>query len=235
MQQHLQQFIKLITSNNLKGLLQFYVNSNEVENIEQLSFILQQAEIKPANYDYYQQLATGFIEVKGLSSSLISQITSNIALSFYTPGLQIKDNFKKIDNQHCNVLHYLFTHNKATPTNTPPPFNYVRSMMLFGSNTALCNALYQRNKQNLTPIEAYLFTHNNFAPLASHELAALLALIEIESNQQTIDIANYFLFIPTFKKLYGSQVKPLNKDEPRVILIATYYKKSVNEVIADIH
>ncbi len=235
MQQHLQQFIKFITTNNLKGLLQHYVDSSETENTEQLNFMFQQAEIKPANYDYYQQLATGFIEAKGLSQPLTSQITSSNALSFYTPALQIKDNFKKIDNQQCNVLHYLFTSNKVASVNNQPPFNYVRSMMLFGSNTALCNALCQRNKQNLTPIEVYLFTHNNFAPLASHELAALLALIEIESNQQTIDIANYFIFIQEFKSLYTDKVKLISKDLHRVILIATYYKKSIHEAITDIH
>lgn len=235
MQQHLPQFIKFITTNNLKALLQHYVDSSETENIEQLNFMFQQAEIKPANYDYYQQLATGFIEAKGLSQSLISQITSSNALSFYTPALQIKDNFKKIDNQQCNVLHYLFTSNKVASINNQPPFNYVRSMMLFGSNTALYKALCQRNKQNLTPIEVYLFTHNNLSPLASHELAALLALIEIESNQQTIDIANYFIFIQEFKSLYTDKIKLISKDLHRVILIATYYKKSIHEVITDIN
>ena len=117
--------------------------------------------------------------------------------------------------QQCNVLHYLFTNNQLVVANPPPPFNYLRSMMLFGSNKALCGALCQRNQQKLTPIEAYLFTNQNLAPLATHELTALLALIEIENKQQEIDSTNYLASTQAVSKLCRGQVLLANHELER--------------------
>jgi len=231
MPQHLQQFIKFITTNNLKALLQHYINSSENENIEQLNFMFQQAEIKPSNFTYYQELSTGFIEAKGFPNYLISQITTNNALNFYTQALQIKDNFNKTDIKRCNFLHYLFTNNKITPKINQPPFNYLRSMLLFGSNTSLSNALCQRNNNNLTPVEFYLFFHQNVEPLPNHEFTALLALIEIEQKKQVIEAINYHKFKHVLKILCKEQI---NNEQHRILLIAFYYRKPILEVIADI-
>ncbi|TYK65108.1 hypothetical protein [Colwellia echini] len=231
MQPHLQTLINLLTKNDLKLLLQHYIDSSEIENNEQLGFMFQQSEIKPSNFSYYQQLATGFIKVKGISKSLISKLKTHNTLSFFTPALQIKDNFKVTDDQHRNVLHFLFTNNKVLSANKQPPFNYLRSMMLFGSNNALRDALCQRNEQNLTPIECYLFTNNNLAPLANHELTALLALIEIESKQQEVNNVNYPLFIKKVRELCQGSTPSEIEELQRVVLIATYYKISIQSVL----
>lgn len=235
MQKHLQTLINLLTKNDLKALLQHYLDSSETENIVQLGFMFQQGQIKLSSFDYYQQLATSFIETKGFPVGLIAKIKTNNTLNFFTPALQIKDNFNKTDHQQHNVLHYLFTNNQLISASTPPPFNYLRSMMLFGSNEALSDGLCQREQQNLTPIEAYLFTNKNLTPLANHELTALLALIEIESNQQKVDQTNYSLFIQAVSKLCLDQAQLTNPELQRIMLIATYYTTSIKEVVSDMN
>lgn len=233
MQKHLQTLITLLIKMDLKALLQHYLDSNETENIDQLGFMFKQGQIKSSNFDFYQQLATSFIEKKGISSSFIAKIKTNDTLSFFTPALQIEDNFNKTDQQQRNVLHYLFTNNALAKNRIQPPFNYLRSMMLFGSNVALRDGLCQRDQQNLTPLEGYLFTNKNLTPLATHELTALLALVEIESKQQAVDPTNYSPHIQAVKKLCRDQVLLANHELQRMMLIATYYTISIEQVVTD--
>jgi len=231
MQKHLQTLINLLVKNDLKALLQHYLESSGTENIDQLGFMFQQGQIK--SFDFYQQLATSFIETKGLSIGLIAKIKTNNTLNFFTPALQIESNFNKTDRQQRNVLHHLFTNSQLSADNTQPPFNYLRSMMLFGSNEALLNGLCQRDQQNLTPIEAYLFANENLAPLANHELTALLALIEIENKQQEVDQTNYSLLIQAVSAICRGQDQLTNHELQRIMLIATYYTTSIKQVVSD--
>ena len=235
MQKHLQTLINLLTKNDLKALLQHYLDSSETENTVQLGFMFQQGQIKLSSFDYYQQLATSFIETKGFSIGLIAKIKTSNTLNFFTPALQIGGNFNKTDHQQRNVLHYLFTNNQLIAASTQPPFNYLRSMMLFGSNDALLDGLCQRDQQNLTPIEAYLFANINFTSLANHELTALLALIEIESKQQEVNQTNYSLFIQAVSKLCRDQALLTNHELQRIMLIATYYTTSIKQVVSDMN
>ena len=235
MQKHLQTLINLLTKMDLKALLQHYLDSGETENIDQLGFMFKQGQIKSPSFDFYQQLATSFIEQKGFPIALIAKIKTNDTLSFFTPALQIEDNFNRADPQQRNVLHYLFTNNQLAKTSTQPPFNYLRSMMLFGSNVALRDGLCQRDLQNLTPIEGYLFVNKNFSLLANHEFTALLALIEIESKQQAVDQTNYSLCIQSVSKLCRGQAQLPNHELQRIMLIATYYTISIHQVVSDMH
>jgi len=235
MQEHLKILINLLTKMDLDDLLQHYISSSEAENIVQLGFMFKQGQIKSSNFNFYQELATSFINNKGLPSALIDKIKTSNTLSFFTPALQIQDNFNTIDSEQRNVLHYLFTNNELITPDTQPPFNYLRSMMLFGSNTALQASLCQRDQQNLTPIEAYLITNKNITPLAPHEFTALLALVEIESKQQSIEQANYPLLIQTMTKLFKEQALIVNHELQRIILIATYYTTPVKQVVSDMN
>jgi hypothetical protein len=106
--------------------------------------------------------------------------------------------------------------------------------MLFGSNAALCSGICQRDQQNLTPIESYLFVNKNFSLLANHELTALLALIEIESKQQAVEQTNYPLSIQAVKILCLDQDHIPNHELQRIMLIATYYSISIHQVVSDI-
>jgi hypothetical protein len=220
---------------DLKALLEHYLDSSEAENIVQLGFMFKQGQIKSASFSFYQELATSFISNKAFPPALICKIKTNNTLIFFTPALQIKDNFNKADTLQRNVLHTLFTNNEVITPASQPPFNYLRSMMLFGSNVALRDSLCRRDQQNLTPIEAYLFINKNFNAVAPHEFTALLALIEIEGNQQVVVHDNYTLFIQTVGKLCQDQTLIANHELQRVILIATYYSISIIQVISDMN
>lgn len=233
MQKHLQVLIGLLSKMNLSSLLEHYLDSSEAENIVQLGFLFKQGQIKSSSFDFYQQLATSFIEKKGISTAFIGRIKTNDTLSFFTPALQVESNFSKIDHLQRNVLHYLLTNNPLERNSPQPPFNYLRSMMLFGSNVSLRDGLCQRDQQNLTPIESYLFANKNLSPLANHELTALLALIEIESKQQAIVQTNYELVIQAVSKLCRSQDLSTNHELQRIMLIATYYAIAINQVVSD--
>jgi len=234
MQEHLQTLIRLLQKNDLKALTQHYLNSDEVQNTAQLAFMFQQGEIKQSNFDYFQQLATAFIETKGLPNTVIAKIQTNSTLNFFTPALQLNNNFKQTDKHQRNVLHYLFTYHKVLSSAGQPPFNYLRSMMLFGSNNALREALCQRDEQNLTPIEAYLFNNKNLSPLALHELTAFLALVEVESKQQEIEPANYSRFIQLINPLFQEALSTSKDDLQRTVMLSTYYAKPIQNVIQDI-
>jgi len=242
MQQHLQILINFLTANNFKAALQHYIDSSEMENVAQLAFTYQQGNKKFANFDVYQQTATKFIKAKNLPVTLIARISTHDTLSFFTPALQFEHNFSKTNDQQRNVLHYLLIGNllagnslatNSTPANVQPPFNYLRSLMLFESNEPLCAALCQRDYQNLNPVEAYFYANPNLTNLPDHELSALFALIEIESKQQAIDDVNYLKVLLAVKKLCNENKISKNSELQRLILIATYYKKPIKQVIND--
>jgi len=244
MKEHIKILVELLTKSDLEGLLQHYLASNESENVTQLAFMFQQGQKQLSHYEFLQELTAKFIESKGLPLAVIERICTSDTLSFFTPALQLAENFIKKDEQQRNVLHCLFigkkllgikaTTNKNIETNQPPPFNYVRSMMLFGSNETLRSALCERDKNALTPIEVYLADNQNITALLVHELTALLALIEIENKQQVLVAENYGLVIQNFSQLCHQQEQIITDDLQRILLIATYFKKSVEQVITDL-
>jgi hypothetical protein len=234
MKQQMQTMINLLTKNDFDGLAQYYLSSSEVENIGQLAFLFQQGQKSSSRFDLYQQLITKFIGSKTLPEAIIREFKTSDMLSFFTPALLAEGSFNKVNQFQRNVLHYLLVGNPSFALDVQPPFNYLRSMMLFGSNEPLCNALCQRDTQNLTPVEAYFHYNQNLTGLPNHELSALFALIEIENKQQSVDEANYMQVIQAVQKICHTQVQDINENLQRLFLIASYYKKSVKEVIIDI-
>ena len=233
MKQHMQTLTHLLSKNDDNALLQHYLASNESENVVQLAYLFQQGMSDLAKFDFYQQLATKLIESKCLPTALIARFKTSDTLSFFTSALQLKDNFKELDHLQRNALHYLLAGSQLE-TNKPP-FNYLRSMMLFESNGTLRDALCQRDYQNLTPIEVYLFSNQNLTALPPHELTALLALIEIESKQQAVDATNYIPTIQAVGKLCRSQVQVISSELQRLILIAIYFTKPIKDIVNDIN
>lgn len=233
MKQHIQTLIDLLTKNDFSGLTEHYLCSSELENISQLAFIYLQGQKSLIKFGFYQQIATKLIAKKGLPLALIARFKDIDILSFFTPALQLKGNFNKTNQQQRNVLHYLLAGEQLGVTPVVPAFNYLRSMMLFERNETLCKALCQRDAQGLTPVEVYLSTNQNVLPLATHELSALFALIEIESKQQAITAANYWVTIKAVSKICRKQIQPINKELQRLLLIATYYKQPIEQVIND--
>jgi len=235
MKPHLQRLIDLLLKNNFKGALEHYADSSEPEKLVQLAFIFQQGNNKLSNFETYQEIATKFIKSDGLPKGLIAQVKTSDTLSFFTPALQLENNFSKTDHRQRNALHYLLAGNQTDKSNTPPPFNYLRSMMLFERNEVLCEALGQRDEKNLTPVETYLFAHPNLNDLLAHELSALFALIEIESKQQVVIDVNYESVIQAVKKYCNEQDLLISRDLQRVVLVASYYKKSLDQIVNDVH
>lgn len=231
MKQHIQTLINLLTTNDLTALHQHYLDSNESENIAQLAFVFQQGQKNLSKFEFFQLLATKFIESKGFPIALIAQIKTVDTLSFFTPALQLNDNFNKTNHQQRNALHCLFAGEQSVESNTQPPFNYLRSMMLFESNKTLRDALCQRDEQNLSPVEVYLFANKNLSAMPTHEFTALLALIEIQSKQQSVDDTNYFLVIQAIGELCRRQVQLISNELQRLILVATYYSKPIENVL----
>jgi hypothetical protein len=234
MKQHMQTMIDLLTKNDFDALLIHYSRSSDAENISQLAFLYLQGQKSIIKFGFYQQIATKWIEKKGLPVALISEFKSGDMLSFFTPSLQLEDNFNKTNQHQRNVLHYLLAGDQSRVTNVEPSFNYLRSMMLFERNELLCNGLCQRDSQNFTPVEVYLFTNKNLSSLPTHELSALFALIEIENKQQAIDDTNYKLITQHVAKICRSQVQSVSVESERLVLIATYYKKSIQEIVNDL-
>jgi hypothetical protein len=235
MKQHLQRLIDLLLKNNFEAALQHYADSSESENLVQLAFIFQQGNNKLSNFETYQTIATKFIKEKGLPEGLITQIKTSDTLSLFTPALQLENNFSKTDHRQRNVLHYLLAGSSTEKSKVQPPFNYLRSLMLFERNEVLCEALCQRDETNLTPVETYLFTHHNLTDLLGHELSALFALIEIENKQQVVTDVNYLSGIAAVGKRCKEQKVLISGDLQRLVLIATYYQKSVVQVVTDIN
>jgi hypothetical protein len=233
MKQHLQILKLLLSKNDDSALLQHYLTSKESENVVQLAYLFQQGIKEVSTFYFYQQLATKFIESKSLPIALITRIKTNDTLSFFTSALQLEDNFKKTDPLQRNVLHYLFAGDQLATNEFP--FNYLRSMMLFGSNNTLRDALCQRDHQNLTPIEVYLLYNENLTTLPAHEFTALLALIEIESKQQAVDTTNYIPTLQAVGKLCRSQVQLISSELQRLILIAIYFKKNINDTVNELN
>ena len=64
MPMHMQKLINFLTKNELKKVLEHYMSCSEAENVVQIAFLFQQGQIKNTSFDFYQQLATKFIESK---------------------------------------------------------------------------------------------------------------------------------------------------------------------------
>ena len=234
MKEHLKVLVDLLTKNDLKALLQHYLASNESENVVQLAFMFQQAQTQLTHFEFYQELVTKLIGSKTFPIAVISKISSNDTLSFFTPALQLEENFTTRDDRQRNVLHYLFVGKQLTEKDQSPPFNYIRSMMLFETNETLRTALCQRDNNNFTPLEAYLTINKNFTPLPAHELIALFALIEIESKQQAVVEGNYQVVVQAVNKLFHNQKQIINSELQRLILIAAYYERTIEHVVNDV-
>lgn len=228
MKPHIQTLIQLLTNKDFKALLTHYQQCNEQNKIDMLAFVYQQSQKSLSVFEFYQQIATKFIEAAGLPEALIMQINSSDALSFFTPALKLNQYFTRTNYLQRNVLHYLLAGKN-------PPFNYLRSMLLFESNEALSHALIARDCKDLTPVEVYLRVNNQFETLAPHELSALLGLMEAEQTLQAINPANLTYSINHVVKNLQQQGLSVNERVQRIGLMAAYYGKTACQIVSSLH
>lgn len=228
---HLTTFINLLSKQNLIKLLTYYKQCNEQDNWHQLHFLFEQSQKNNASSLELQTLATRCIATKKWSAHFSKQLKTADLLVFFTPALQLDDNFSLVDQQQRNVLHYVFHNCFGAQGSLQPPFVYLRSMMLFESNQTLINALGQRDKHHFTPFDIYLGANRQLAPLTPQEFTAALALIEIQNKLIPQLDNNLNAIMKSVQKLCQTHTIEPNEQLHRIQLIATHYKRPIKKVL----
>ncbi|MBQ4863274.1 hypothetical protein J8L98_16440 [Pseudoalteromonas sp. MMG013] len=218
--------ITLIKQQDIAAVYELYENSTEPDNILQLKFIYQSAQQNPQVYGFYQDLCEQLAQRKTLPTGLIAGINDSDRFNFFTPSLKHNGGFSQKNAQGNTVLHVLF----ANPSNILPPFNYIRSLLLFESNEGLIQALQQRNQQQLTAIECYFAYNPHFSALPRHELSAILALIEAQA--QLISQQSQVLAAICKRLKQCNNATKLDSQNHRVLLLATTYNLATKEVLS---
>ncbi|MFC3032271.1 hypothetical protein ACFOEE_07060 [Pseudoalteromonas fenneropenaei] len=153
-----------------------------------------------------------------IPNELIAGINDESRLTFFTPVLLSKEAFAQVNHQGNTVLHILF----ASPLAAYPPFNYVRSLLLFERNESLSKALAVRNQQQLTAIEMFFSHRKDLTALPNHELGALLALVEVERKLQITPLkANLPMIVKHLRKQHKAT---WTGAEQCHIMLASYYQ-----------
>ncbi len=228
MKPHLQQFVSALSSGNIEQIMAQYVEADEAQKLGQLAFLYTQGQKSPEAFEPYQQLATKLLAASPMPKSLIGKINNAALLTFFTPALQCNWHFNVVDSHQRNVLHYLMLGADGQGT---PPFNYLRSLMLFESNEMLQQALVQKDEDGFTPLELYFYSNENLAPLPNHEFTAVLALIEFQSNNEGIDTRHYHHILSALTELCLNKRIAMKNDLQRLQFVAYFYGENVDVLI----
>ncbi|NOU50584.1 hypothetical protein HG263_08520 [Pseudoalteromonas sp. JBTF-M23] len=224
-----QTLIEMIKQRDTQALVDFYQQSDINENIAQLKYLYQQAIQDQAHYQFFQDLVASFLEHKPLPTALIGGINDIEKLTFFTPALSASEGFSLKNDQGSTILHALLSQTKAAP----PPFNYIRSLLLFERNESLATALATRNDQQLLPMECYLAFNPCFEPLAAHELTAALALLEAQIKQVPSEINTLRLICNHLKN--NAHFDELTSSSHRIILLGAAFECPSEDVMTLLH
>ncbi|CAH9067028.1 hypothetical protein PSECIP111951_04049 [Pseudoalteromonas holothuriae] len=224
-QPSVQSFIDLIKHQDAQALATLYTKSSNNENIAQLKCLYQQAMGEQSRYQFFQDLVTSFFEKKPMPEALIIAISDIDKLTFFTPALSASEGFSLQNEQSNTLLHTLLGHEKCIQ----PPFNYIRSLLLFERNESLAKALATRNKQQLLPMECYLAFNPCFEPLVDHELTAALALLEAQTKQVPSEISTLSLICNLLKK--NTNLNSLNSNNHRILLLGAAFECANEDVM----
>ncbi|TMP38032.1 hypothetical protein CWB98_08735 [Pseudoalteromonas rubra] len=210
--------IQAIHSLSLSRILSCFEQATPAERSAQLRHCFEAASNHAANYEHYQNIAAHCITHHGLPPGVIAGINTSERLDFFMPALQAANAFNVTNHQGNTFLHCLF----ANPQNQPPPFNYIRSLLLFERNESLADALVVRNHQGLSALEVYLGFNPHYCELPQHELAAWLALCEAHRKLSGVNSDNLE------KVMSQLHAGPLRQE--RLTLVASYYQVSVSSL-----
>ena len=227
---HLNTFVSHLLTADMDVLKTFYKGSTKLEKFEQIRFLYLQSQKSEHEFANFQAIAAQLCAEDSLLPALLKLICTEHALTFFIPILQMKDNYKCTDHKQRTFLHYLFvTHKKALV----PPFNYIRSLMLFETNETLIKALSIEDHAKMSAIETYLLINTNLEKLADHESTALLALIEFERTHRKTNPAHYPIIIKSIANMMSLQNRNDFSDSDRLLFTALYFNKSLNSVVRD--
>ncbi|OHU86806.1 MULTISPECIES: hypothetical protein [Pseudoalteromonas] len=217
--------VELIKHQDAQALVEFYQQSNSSDNIAQLKYLYQQAQSDQSLYQFFQDLVSTLFEKKPIPKPLIAGINDLDKLTFFTPALSASEGFDQ-QNEHGNtILHALLGHSHPTP----PPFNYIRSLMLFERNESLAKALACKNNQQLMPMECYLAYNPCFDTLPAHELTAALALLEAQIKQQNSQASTLVQICKHLKK--STNFAKLDSNNHRILLLGAAFECANEEVM----
>ncbi|ESP95412.1 MULTISPECIES: hypothetical protein [Pseudoalteromonas] len=220
-EQAIAELILAIRSKDLAKILSAYHQQNETGRAAQLKFCFETGESQVSSYANYQNIAAQCIAAHGLPTGIIAGLNNSDRINFFMPALQASGAFTHTNHQGNTFLHALF----ANEEQSPPPFNFIRSLLLFERNESLAKALQIRNQHGLTPLECYFIYNLADHKLPEHELTALFALIEAERTDN---------FIPqnaNLSHIKASLVKrniALSQDSQVLLIIASYYQVDVS-------
>ncbi|KZN58854.1 hypothetical protein [Pseudoalteromonas luteoviolacea] len=213
--------ILAIKSKDIAKICNAYQKHDDSARAAQLKFCFETANSQPNNYEHYQNIAAQCIVAHGLPSGVIAGLNNSDRVTFFMPALQACEAFSQTNHQGNTFLHALF----ANAEHALPPFNYIRSLLLFESNEALVQALRSRNQHNLTPIECYFIYNLRTTAMPEHELTALFALIEAErADDSQPDIRNIKHVKSVLQKL------SFDKNNQQLLVIASYYQTPVESI-----
>ncbi|TQF71740.1 hypothetical protein [Pseudoalteromonas luteoviolacea] len=220
-EQAIADFILAIRSKDLDKIRHAYAKHEDLAQAAQLKFCFETAQSQPSNYEHYQNIAAQCIAAHGLPTGVIAGLNNSERITFFMPALQASEAFAKTNHQGNTFLHALF----ANPEQPLPPFNFIRSLLLFERNESLVKALRVRNQNNFTPIECYFIYNLNNSPLPEHELTALFALIEAQrADNSQPDARNIHHVKSALEKL------SCDKDSQTLLVIASYYQTPVESL-----
>ncbi|RZM85276.1 hypothetical protein [Pseudoalteromonas rubra] len=210
--------IQAIHSHDLARIKHCYEQATGSERTAQLRHCFEAADNHPANYEHYQNIVAHCISEHGLPAGVIAGINTTERLDFFMPALQAANAFSATNHQGNTFLHCLF----VNPANPQPPFNYIRSLLLFERNESLGEALVVRNHQSLNALETYLSFNPHQHELPQHELAAWLALCEAQRKLSGANNDNLAKVM--------AHVRGRAESAHRLTLIASYYQVSVSSL-----
>ncbi|KZN54208.1 hypothetical protein [Pseudoalteromonas luteoviolacea] len=221
--QAIAELILAIRSKTLSKILTVYQAQDDKGRAAQLKFCYETGESQPSRYADYQNIAAQCIAAHGLPSGIIAGLNNNDRVNFFMPALQASESFSQTNHQGNTFLHALF----ANTEQSPPPFNFIRSLLLFERNESLAKTLRVRNQNKLTPLECYFVYSLDEQPLPEHELTALFALIEAEQSNNKSVLKNNLAQVQSAMK---SRNITLNAQNQTLLIVASYYQVDINQV-----
>ena len=219
-------FISLIKQQQLSKLPEFYLSLDESDKVLVLKFCFEQGTKSVEAYPFFQDLCVQLIKAHTkLPELFISGINTLERLSFFTPALSEVQGYSQTNRQDNTLLHALC----SNTAQNEPPFNYLRSLVLFERNESIAQGLATMNNQSMRPIDCYLTFNHDLRNLPDHELSALFTLIEVQTKTSQIPVPGLLSTICQF--LVKNKVnKQLHHSHQRVMLIASSFQTDIKVV-----
>lgn len=218
-------FIASLASTPKSALISGFSALDDESKNQVLAWLYQQGQ-NPEVYSDMQALSGLLITKDTLPKGFMSSLLDEDKLSFFFLALQQADLLSLQNHQGNTLMHLLF----ANPKRDCPPFNFIRSLLLFERNELFAKTLVTVNQQNLTPIEAYLAHHPNLQPVPVYELGALLALMEAHKKQLNASQQTLPLIVKHLLKTHGKAT--LRSSTQRILLLSAFYGVSEASVLS---